>query len=146
MLALQRWYPYSDFRRMDGALSRFWRSRAPRAASYKMESWAIPLDVVQDDDSIVVTASLPGLEADGIDVTVEEGLLTISGETKSDSEKTEGNYVIRERRSGKFHRSVRLPDTVDVEHVEPRYVDGVLTVTLPKIEAKKAKRLQIQSA
>jgi HSP20 family protein len=110
-----------------------------------MESWAIPLDVVQDDDSIVVTASLPGLEADGIDVSVEDGLLTISGETKADTEKTDGNYVIRERRSGKFHRVVRLPDTVDADRAEPRYVDGVLTIKLPKIEAKKAKRLQIHA-
>ena len=144
-MALERLYPISDFRRMDEAVSRFWRSRAPRAASYRMESWAIPLDVVQDDDSIVVTASLPGLEADGIDVTVEDGLLTIHGETKADTEMTDGSYVIRERRSGKFHRTVRLPDTVDVEQAEPRYVDGVLTIKLPKIEAKKAKRLQIQA-
>ena len=144
-MALERWYPFSDFRRTDEALSRFWRSRVPRVASYNMESWAIPLDVVQDDDSIVVTASLPGLEADGIDVSVEDGLLTISGETKADTEKTDGNYVIRERRSGKFHRVVRLPDTVDADRAEPRYVDGVLTIKLPKIEAKKAKRLQIHA-
>ena len=144
-MALERWYPFSDFRRTDEALSWFWRSRVPRVASYNMESWAIPLDVVQDDDSIVVTASLPGLEADGIDVSVEDGLLTISGETKADTEKADGNYVIRERRSGKFHRALRLPDTVDVEQVEPRYVDGVLTIKLPKIEAKKAKRLQIHT-
>ena len=143
-MALQRWYPFSDFRRMDGAVNRFWSGRVPRVASYNIESWAIPLDVVQDDDSIVVTASLPGLEADGIDVTLEDGLLTINGETKADTEKTDGNYVIRERRSGKFHRTVRLPDSVDVEQVEPRYIDGVLTIKLPKIEAKKAKRLQIQ--
>ena len=144
-MAHERWYPFSDFRRMDGALSRFWTSRVPRVASYKVESWTIPLDVVQDDDSIVVTASLPGLEADGIDVTVEDGLLTINGETTADAAKTDGDYVVRERRSGKFHRVVRLPDTVDVEGVEPRYIDGVLTIKLPKIEAKKAKRLQIHA-
>ena len=144
-MALERWYPFSGFRHMDEAVSRFWRSRAPGVATYKMESWAIPLDVVQDDDSVVVTASLPGLEADGIDVTVEDGLLTIQGETSDETENTDGSYVIRERRSGKFHRSLRLPDTVDVEQVEPRYVDGVLTIKLPKIEAKKAKRLQIHT-
>ena len=144
-MALERRYPFNGFRHMDEAVSRFWRSWAHRAGSYKIESWAIPLDVVQDDDSIVVTASLPGLEADGIDVTVEDGLLTINGETKSDTEKSDGSYVMRERRSGKFHRALRLPDTVDVEQVEPRYVDGVLTIKLPKIEAKKAKRLQIHA-
>ena len=144
-MALERWYPFSGFRNTDEAVSRFWRSRVPRVASYNMESWAIPLDVVQDDDTIVVTASLPGLEADGIDVTVEDGVLTIQGETSDETENTDGSYVIRERRSGKFHRALRLPDTVDVEQVEPRYVDGVLTIKLPKIEAKKAKRLQIHT-
>ena len=100
-MALERRYPFNGFKHMDEAVSRFWRSRAPRVASYNMESWAIPLDVVQDDDSIVVTASLPGLVADGIDVTVEDGLLTIKGETKADTENSDGSYVIRERRSGK---------------------------------------------
>lgn len=142
-MVMERRYRSNGFRHMDEAVKRFWRSRAPRAASYNIESWAIPLDVVQDDDSIVVTASLPGLEADGIDVSVEDGLLTIKGETKNETEETDGSYVIRERRSGKFHRSLRLPDSVDVEQVEPRYVDGVLTIKLPKIEAKKAKRIQI---
>ena len=144
-MALERRYPFNGFRYMDEAVSRFWRSRSPRVASYKMESWAIPVDVVQDDDSIVVTASLPGLEADDIDVTLEDGLLTIKGETADESDNSDGNYVIRERRSGKFHRALRLPDAVDVDEVEPRYVDGVLTIKLPKIEAKKARRLQIQA-
>ena len=145
-MALERRYPFNGFRHMDEAVSRFWRSRAPRVARYTAESWAIPLDVVQDDDSFVVTASLPGLPADGIDVTLEDGLLTINGETKADTEETDGSYVMRERRSGKFHRALRLPDTVDVERAEPRYVDGVLTIKLPKIEAKKAKRLQIPTS
>lgn len=145
-MAQERWYPFSDIRQMDQAVNRFWRHRVPRATSYEVESWAIPLDVVQDDDNIVVTASLPGLEADGIDVTLEDGVLTINGETGAESEKTDGKYVIRERRSGKFHRTVRLPDSVDAERVEPRYADGVLTITLPKVEAKKAKRLQVHAS
>ena len=145
-MAIQRWYPFSDYRRANEVLGRYWSSRSPHPANHQIESWAIPLDVVQDDDNVVVTASLPGLDADAIDVTVEDGLLTIDGETKADTEEANGNYVIRERRSGKFHRVVRLPDTVDTDQAEPRYVDGVLTIRLPKIEAKKPKRLNVNGS
>ena len=78
-----------------------------------MEAWAAPLDVVADGDDFVVRASLPGVSPDNIQVSIEDNVLTIRGETASHFENTEGNYLMRERRSGSFHRSLRLPDTVD---------------------------------
>ena len=107
--------------------------------------WAVPLDVIQEGDSVVVQATLPGVKPADIKVTIEDGVLSISGESKLDREEQNGNYLIRERRSGKFRRVLRLPDSVDAEAAETTYENGVLTVTLPKVEAKKAKRLEVKA-
>ena len=104
----------------------------------------MPLDVVQEGDNILVHASLPGVKPKDIQVTIENEVLTIAGETRTDHEERNGNYLMRERRVGKFHRSQRLPDTVDTEKAETRYEDGVLTVTFPKVESKRAKRLEVK--
>ncbi len=104
--------------------------------------WAVPLDIVEEDGSFVVRASLPGLNPDDIQVSVEDGLLTIKGETAEEHERNEGGYLLRERRSGSFHRSLRLPDTVEPDQAEPIYENGVLTIAMPKIESK-VKHLKI---
>ena len=103
------------------------------------------MDVVQDGDDLIVHASLPGVDPDDIQVTLEDGLLTIEGETGSESEEQKGDYLLRERRFGRFHRALRLPNSVDSEKAQPSYANGVLTITVPKQEAKKARRLEIKT-
>jgi HSP20 family protein len=110
-----------------------------------VENWAIPLDVVQEGDNIVVKASVPGVNPEDIDVSIENDVLTIKGQTKEEREHQEGNYLMRERRSGSFYRALRLPDTVDSDNAQPHYEHGVLSITFPKMESKRAKRLQISS-
>ena len=140
---LQRWDPFRDLRRLDERMIRTRRGFGHHGA---IQRWAVPLDVVQDDDNVVVQASLPGFKAEDIQVTVEESVLTIKAETKHDDEKRNGNYLVRERRTGSFSRALRLPDTLDTEKAETGYDQGVLTVTFPKIEAKKARQLEIKAA
>ena len=101
------------------------------------------MDIVRDGDKVTVQASLPGVQPDDIDVTIEGGVLTIKADTKVEEEREDGGYVVRERRSGSFHRSLRLPEHVDTDKVEPRYENGVLTITLPVAESKKAKHLKV---
>ena len=107
--------------------------------------WSIALDAVEEDEKLVVRASLPGVDPDEIKVTIKDGVLTIDGETKVDDEAKAGNYLIRERRAGSFHRSVRLPDSVDVAQAETNYDEGVLTVAFPKAESNRAKQLTVNS-
>ena len=126
---------------MDLAAERPWRGFR---RGHEFRNWAVPVDVLREDDSIVVRASLPGVKPEEIEVTVEDGLLTIQGQTGVEGEDGEGNYVVRERRVGKFHRAFRLSDAVDTSKAESHYEDGVLTVTFPKVEAKKAKRLEVK--
>jgi HSP20 family protein len=110
-----------------------------------VENWAIPLDVVQEGDNIVVKASVPGVNPEDIDVSIENDVLTIKGQTKEEREQQEGNYLMRERRSGSFYRALRLPDTLDSDRAQPHYENGVLTISFPRMESKRAKRLQITS-
>ena len=138
--------PFGELRQMQDNMDRMWR----RFGSFNhedgsgMEAWAAPLDVVADGDDFVVRASLPGVSPDNIQVSIEDNVLTIRGETASQFENTEGNYLMRERRSGSFHRSLRLPDTVDQDKADPRFEHGVLTITLPKAEAKRAKQFDVK--
>ena len=103
------------------------------------------VDAVEEDDKLVVRASLPGIAPEEIKITIEDGVLTIDGETKVDEEGKVGNYLIRERRTGSFHRAMRLPDTVDVDQAETNYDEGILTVAFPKSESKRARQLTVTS-
>ena len=143
---MQRRSPFSELRQMQDNMDRMWRrfGNFSHEDGGGIEAWAAPLDVVADGDDFVVRASLPGVSPENIQVSIEENVLTIRGETASHFENTEGNYLMRERRSGSFHRSLRLPDTVDQDKAEPRYEHGVLTITLPKAEAKKAKQFDVK--
>ena len=142
---LQRWEPFRDMRRMDEMMNRFRRGHV-RYGIGEDEKWAVPLDVVEEDDKIVVRATLPGVKPEDIDVTLENDVLTISAETMANTEERKENYLVRERRAGKFHRTLRLPDTVDSEKVETKYENGIVEITFPKAEAKKARRLSIKAA
>ena len=139
-MVLQRWSPFGDLRRMEDRMHRMWRGYG-FGFSGEREGWGIPLDVVEKDDRIVVRASLPGVDPEEVHVTVDDGILTIKARTETEEERRDGGYLMRERRSGSFHRALRLPDTVDSEKAKPVYENGVLTITLPKVEARKAREL-----
>ena len=140
-MVLQRRDPFRDLRRIENTMDRFWRGFGAQEAG----GWAVPLDVVQDGDSIVIHGTLPGVKAEEISVTIDDGVLEIKAESKTDHEEQNGNYLIRERRAGTFHRVLRLPDSVDADKAETRYEDGVLTVRLPKVEARKGKVLEVKA-
>ena len=140
-MVLQRRDPFRDLRRIENTMDRFWRGFGAQEAG----GWAVPLDVVQDGDSIVIHGTLPGVKAEEISVTIDDGVLEIKAESKTDHEEQNGNYLIRERRAGTFHRVLRLPNSVDADKAETRYEDGVLTVRLPKVEARKGKVLEVKA-
>jgi HSP20 family protein len=100
--------------------------------------------VIREGDNVVVHASIPGVKAQDLSVAIEDNVLTIAGKAEAEEERTEGTYLIRERRTGSFHRSLRLSESIDSDKAETTYEAGVLTITLPKIEAKKAKQLTVE--
>jgi HSP20 family protein len=92
------------------------------------------IDIKETKKEFKIVSELPGLDQKDIDVSVHNGLLTISGEKKEEKEEIEGDYHHVERSFGCFSRSISLPDSVDVDKVKPVFKNGVLTVTLPKNE------------
>jgi len=142
-MVLQRLEPFNELRHMQETMNRVLRGFAGGTEGQEMETWAVPLDVVQEGDSFSVRASMPGVNPDDIKVSIEDNVLTIRGQSAYESEHKETNYLMRERRTGSFHRALRLPDTVDTDQAHPFYEHGVLTITIPKAESKKAKQLQI---
>ena len=144
---MQRWDPFTDLRQMQDTMDRMWRrfGNQPAAATNgDMEAWAVPLDVVAQGENIVIRASMPGVDPSAIQVSIEDNMLTIKGETASQFQDAAESYLMRERRSGSFHRALRLPDSVDRDRVEPHYEHGVLTITVPKAETKRARQLQVR--
>ena len=139
-MVIERWDPFREMRRMENRMDRAWRRFG---IGEVVEGWAVPLDIVEDGDDVIVRATLPGVNPDDIDITIEGGLLTIKAETTDEREE---NYLIRERRSGKFRRTLRLPETVDLDKADTGYENGVLTLTFPKLEAKKARKLELKVA
>ena len=145
---MQRWDPFSDLRQMQNTMDRMWRrmgtSSRNSEGSPEMEAWAVPLDVTQHGEDTVIRASMPGVSPEDIQVSIEDNVLTIRGHSTKEVRDEGETYLMRERRTGSFHRALRLPDSVDPDNVEPRYEHGVLTITVPKAEAKKARQLQVQ--
>lgn len=144
-MVMRRWEPFSELRRMQDTIDHFRRAFNPSpAGDPAMESWAIPLDVVQDGDEIIVHAALPGVNPEDISVAIDNDVLTLRGQTAGERERREGNFLLRERRTGRFHRALRLPDTLDTEKAQPRYNNGVLTIAFPKLAARQARQLKVQ--
>lgn len=108
-----------------------------------LTGWAPALDVHEDKDSFIVRTELPGLKREDIEVSLHEGALLISGERKAET-KPEGVEVHRQERFyGKFQRALTLPTPVAADKITAQYKDGVLTVTLPKVEEAKPKQIDI---
>ncbi len=104
------------------------------------------MNVTEDKDSFYVRAELPGLKPDELDISVTGDTLSLSGERKIPTEDENAQYHRREREAGKFNRIVSLPSQVDTGKVEASCEDGILTITLPKAEAVKPKKIAIKAS
>ena len=101
------------------------------------------VDISESEHGLIVSAELPGLRKDQVKLTIEDGVLTISGEKKFEEEKKGTDYHRVERRYGSFHRSFTMPSGVDADKAKAKFEDGVLTIEIPKSEAAKPKQLTI---
>ena len=107
------------------------------------QAWAPALDVREDKESYTIRVELPGMKREEIEVSIQDDALVISGERKAEDVK-EGAEVHRQERSyGKFSRTLSFPTAVDGDKVKAAYKDGVLTVTLPKVEEAKPRQVTV---
>ena len=140
------WRPFGELgglrREMDDLWNRF-LGETSRPSIFSRQ-WAPTVDVSETKDNVILKAEVPGLEAKDVDVSISGDVLTIKGEKKKEEEQKNEHYHYRERYSGSFQRSFRLPVSVKSEKAEATFKDGVLVVTLPKAEEAKPKRIELK--
>ena len=131
--------PLSGFGELDHWLDHFWNWSRPAGlyGGYDVDIW-------DDADHIYLEAELPGIKKDEIDISVENGVLTIQGEKKHEEIKKDHTHHVQERYYGSFSRSFSLPSTVDPDKVDATLKDGLLKVVLNKREEVKAKRIEVK--
>jgi HSP20 family protein len=112
-------------------------------ASQVFSGWTPPLDMYENDENIIVKAELPGMKKEDVEISLHDGSLSISGERKSESEHNEAEVFRTERFVGRFQRTVSLPAPVAADKVKAQYREGVLTITLPKTEEAKPRRIDV---
>jgi HSP20 family protein len=141
-MALIRWEPARELHSLQSEVNRLFGlfdSQAPAAA----RGWIPAVDISEGDGEYVLRADLPGLGEDDVNVELEDNVLTISGERKSEREEKKDGYHRIERASGRFSRSLTLPDGVDPESIRAQFDKGVLEVRVPKPAERKPHRVAI---
>ncbi len=150
MNALTRWDPFRDMEDLSTRLARIF-GRTPSATgaargeeAMTVTEWSPSVDIVEDEKEWLLKVDLPDVKRDDVKVTVEEGVLTITGERKFEKEEKNKKYHRVERAYGNFLRSFTLPDGADGAKVSAEYKDGVLRVHLPKGEKAKPKAIDVK--
>jgi HSP20 family protein len=151
MNALTRWDPFKEMEELQNRLSGFFGRTAVRRKNGKEESitvaeWEPLVDITEDDKEYLIKAELPEVKKEDVKVSVEDGVLTISGERKFEKEEKNKRYHRVERAYGSFVRSFTLPDVADADKVNAEFKDGVLKVHLPKSEKAKPKQIEVKVA
>jgi HSP20 family protein len=105
-----------------------------------------PINIFSDKDGVVIRAEVPGIKADELTIDVDRGRVMLSGERKAGDAPKEGGYHRRERRIGKFSRTLRLPDDLDPHEAKAELRDGVLTLRIPKAASARPRHIEVKAA
>jgi HSP20 family protein len=147
-MTLMRWDPLREMVSLREAMDRLFDESFVRPRGHWPErgdgDLAVSMDMYETDENLNLEVDLPGLNPEDIDITIDNGSLTVKGEYSEDDEGTRGNVHFRERRHGKFRRSVSLPKSVDADAAQAKFQDGVLKLTLPKAEEAKPKQIPVK--
>jgi HSP20 family protein len=145
---LVRWEPFRDLISLREAMDRLFEESVVRPQGGLLApigEGTLAVDVYETEDAVVVKSAIPGVKAGDIDISITGDTLTIKGETKSEEEVKEENYVRREMRYGSFLRTVAVPTSVVADKTEAEFENGVLTLTMPKAEEVKPKAIKIKA-
>ena len=140
MNVLTRWDPLQEVLDMRRAMDQIMQ----RTAADGQQQFDLAMDIYETPDSYEIEASMPGVKPEDVDITLNNNVLTIRGETRAEEEKSDKNYHLRERRAGSFIRSITLPSSINPDTIEAHYDNGVLKLRLPKAEEAKPKRIELK--
>ena len=141
-MTLVKWNPNRSLFNLAGGLFEDFFG-ADRMLSRMDGIWYPAVDIQEDKDAYHVVLELPGLSKDDVQISLEDGVLTVKGEKKTEQEEKEGDYHYYERRFGKFERMFRINSEIKQDQIDASFKDGVLTIELPKAETAKPKQIAI---
>ena len=149
MNAITRWDPFRELDELQSRLSTLFgrapiRKNGAKDEALAVAEWAPLVDIVEDDNEYLIKAELPEVKKDEVKVTVQDDVLTITGERQYEKEEKEKKYHRVERAYGSFARSFTLPEDADGEKVAAEFKDGVLKVHLPKSEKARPKTIEVK--
>jgi len=129
--------PFSTMSLFEDTLNRLFEQPA------SARPWSPAVDIAEDENELTLTADLPGVKMEDLDIKIEDGVLTLTGNRRFENEEKKGGYHRIERAYGTFRRAFSLPDTVDADKVGARFDNGVLKVSLPKKEVAKPRSIKV---
>ena len=146
-MTLTRWTPRRDFLGIAEDMNRLVKSMFDddaSEASFLKGNWTPAVDISEDDNNFYLNVDLPGMTKDQVKVRFEDGMLSITGEKKSEKEEKKVKYHRVERSFGRFERSFRVPSRISANKIDAKFDKGVLTVTMPKAEEAKPKEIEVK--
>src|SRR5436309_2619674 len=146
-MALIRWEPVRELNTLQSEMNRLFNTLfdapAPGDGGGGLRRWIPAMDLVETEEDFVLRADLPGLSEGDVNIELEDNVLTVSGERKSEHEERKEGYYRVERASGSFSRSLTLPEGVDPSGIKASFDRGVLEVRIPKPEERKPRKVAI---
>jgi HSP20 family protein len=143
-MELIRWEPFDGLNKIQSRINDLFGESFDRSwRSLSSATWYPPVDVLENKDSYVLRAELPGMKKEDFNLEVKDGMLTLSGERKSEKTSDGVKYRTVERVEGKFSRSFSLPETVKHDGIQATYKDGILEIHVPKAEEAKPRRIEV---
>ena len=148
MRSIVRWEPFNDLISLRDAMDHLFEEslvHPPRSLGTWSGNADLALDMYEQENEVVVKASVPGVKPENLDVTIIGDTLTIKGAIEEENEVRDENYIRRERRCGSFSRSIALPEGLNADNVDAVFENGVLTLHIPRSEEVKPKSVKVKS-
>jgi HSP20 family protein len=148
-MAIIRWDPFRDMVTLREKMNRLFEDAVTGRGEDKditSSSWAPAVDIFENENELVLTAEIPGIDEKDVEIKIEDNTLTLKGERKFEKETKEENYHRIERSYGSFYRAFTLPQSVDAEKVQAEHENGVLKITMPKRQELKPRTVRILKA
>lgn len=137
--------PFRDLRSLQDEMNRLFSTSFPRISNQEEMSagWSPSVDVYEGENQVVLEAELPGMKREDFDLSIENNVITLKGERRFEKKDEGDNYHRVERAYGSFTRSFNLPQTVLTDEINAEFKNGVLTVTMPKKEEAKSRKIEV---
>ncbi len=142
--AVSRWDPLEEISRTQERLNQLFEHFAPKEEWFGEKTMAPLMDVKEEDDKIIITTDVPGVDKKDVEISVRDDVVEINAKCSKESGVEEKDYVRHERMYNSFHRAIALPSFVTEEGAKAKLDDGVLTLTLPKMAIEEGHKIMIE--